>query len=92
MQLVADITVKMIFNLETGKKDIWIDYESDDDALPLEHEQDHRHIVEQLLGQGIIQADDVGDVVVRRGGVRTGHVDAEHEPVRPQTQKVGGSS
>lgn len=89
---MAEITVKMIFNLETGKKDIWIDYESDEDALPIEHEQDHSHIVEQLLGKGILTPDEVGDVVVRRGGARTGKVDAEQEPAAPQAQKAGSGS
>lgn len=86
---MAEITVKMIFNLETGKKDIWIDYESDEDALPIEHEQDHSHIVKQLLGQGILTQEEVGDVVVRRGGLGHGEVDGEATPAAPQAQKAG---
>lgn len=64
---MAEITIRLRYNTQTGKKDLLIDYHSDDDALPIEHEQDHRAIVEGLLGKGVLQADEVGDIVVRRG-------------------------
>ena len=51
---MAEITLRLRFNLETGKKDIYIDFVSDDDSLPMEHEQDHREIVEDLIGQGVL--------------------------------------
>ena len=41
-----------------------ISYESEDDALPHEHERDHRALAEQLLGQKL--DDDVGDIIVER--------------------------
>ncbi len=63
---MGDITIRMQYNLKTGKKDVWIDLVSEADSLPLEHEQDHRRIVEQLLGKGILQADELGEVEVRR--------------------------
>ena len=53
-------------NPKTGKRDIYIDYESEDDALPFEHEEDHRDVVEKLLGQGILDPDDIGQVKVGR--------------------------
>ena len=46
---MSDITIRMQYNLKTGKKDVWIDLVSEPDSLPVEHEQDHRRIVEQLL-------------------------------------------
>jgi hypothetical protein len=63
---MADITIRLLYNLETGKKDIFVDFVSDDDALPIEHEQHHKQVIEQLLGQGILQPDEVGDVNVSR--------------------------
>ncbi len=63
---MGDITIRMQYNLKTGKKDVWIDLVSEPDSLPIEHEQDHRQIVEQLLGKGILQADELGEVEVRR--------------------------
>lgn len=63
---MGDITIRMQYNLETGKKDILIDLVSERDALPIEHERDHRAVVEGLLGKGILKADEVGEVTVRR--------------------------
>jgi hypothetical protein len=63
---VADITIKLVYNLKTGKQDIYVDFVSDDDALPIEHERDHRQLVEQLIGQGVLKPNDVGQVKVSR--------------------------
>lgn len=63
---MAEMTIRLVSNPRTGKRDIYIDYESEDDALPYEHEEDHRDVVEQLLGQGILDPDDVGQIKVGR--------------------------
>jgi len=63
---MAELTIRLVSNPKTGKRDIYIDYESEDDALPFEHEEDHRDIVEQLLGQGVLDPDDVGQIKVGR--------------------------
>ncbi len=63
---MADVTIRLVSNPMTGKRDIYIDYESEDDALPFEHEEDHRDVVEKLLGQGILDPDDIGQVKVGR--------------------------
>ena len=63
---MAEINIRLIYNLDTGKKDIYIDFESDPDALPIEHEDAHRDIVENLIGQKILAPDEAGEVVVRR--------------------------
>ncbi|MCK6511482.1 hypothetical protein L6R29_16115 [Myxococcota bacterium] len=61
-----EIVIHLRYNLETGKKDIYVDFTSDDDALPIEHEQQHREIMAQLLGKGVLRPDEVGDLKVRR--------------------------
>ncbi|MEM1347602.1 MAG: hypothetical protein AAGI01_03535 [Myxococcota bacterium] len=63
---MPEVKIRMVSNPKTGKRDIFIDYEADDDALPMEHESDHKDIVEQLLGEGILQPDDVGNVTWTR--------------------------
>ncbi len=63
---MAEMMIRLVSNPKTGKRDIYIDYESDDDALPHEHEQDHRDILEQLLGQGILDEDELGQLHVGR--------------------------
>jgi hypothetical protein len=39
---------------------------SDEDALPHEHEQQHRAIVEKLIHGGLIKASELGQIVVER--------------------------
>jgi hypothetical protein len=65
---MADVTIRFRHNPKTGKRDLVISYESDQDALPHEHERDHRAVVEQLLGQKL--GDDVGEIHVERAGAR----------------------
>ncbi len=76
---MAEITLRLRYNLQTGRKDLLIDYHSDDDALPIEHEQDHRAIVESLLGKGVLRRDELGEVVVRRAQPRTAR-EIQQEP------------
>ncbi len=63
---MAEINIRLIYNLESGKKDIFIDFESDADALPIEHEESHRDIIQQLIGQNVLTEDEAGKVVVNR--------------------------
>lgn len=63
---LAELTIKLVYNLNTGKQDVFIDFVSEDDALPIEHEKDHRKVIEKLLGQGILKADELGEVKINR--------------------------
>ena len=63
---MGQITIKLQFNLETGKKDILIDYTSGEDFLSHEHEKRHKEIVEQLIGKGVLDRDEVGEIQVTR--------------------------
>lgn len=70
---MAEIKIRFDMNLDTGKKDIVIEYEDDGSMLPREHEKKHQQIVEKLLGKGILRPDEVGGVKVTR--IRPGRVD-----------------
>lgn len=70
---MAEITIRLRKDPETGKHDIIIDMDSDADALPHEHENMHREAVEKILGKGSI-----GKVIITR--------DAEPTPNEPTTQ------
>jgi FtsH ternary system domain X3-analog len=83
---MAELTIRLRRDPETGKHDIIIDLESDADALPQEHEQMHREAVEKLIGKN-----NVGKVIVER--------ESEKSPAAPQAappqpekkaQKQGG--
>ena len=79
--------IEIIFkmNMKTGKKDIIIDVHSDSDTLAHEHERDHKKIVEQLIGQGIVSAAEVGEVTIKRGGKVPAPLKGKKEP--PATEK-----
>lgn len=86
------IEIRFRMNMGTGKKDIFIEFESDEDAMRHEHERDHRRIVEQLIGQGLVEAEEVGEVKVER--VRPGQpVEPAREtpPEREAQGQQGGS-
>ncbi len=63
---MAEMTIRLRCDPETGKKDIIISLRSDADALPHEHEQQHRALVEKLLEKGILAESEVGKIVVER--------------------------
>ncbi len=63
---MADLIIKLIVDPTTGKKNIVIGYESDSDALPMEHEEDHRRIVDKLIEGGALKAAEVGSIIVER--------------------------
>lgn len=83
--MANEITIRLKMDLETGKKDITIELDSDADMLPYEHEQKHREIVEQLLGQGILEPDDVGKVNVER--VQEPPKASEEKEEQPQEER-----
>lgn len=63
---MAEMTIRLRVNPETGKKDIIVSLHSDDDSLPHEHEQMHRKLVEKLISGGLIEASETGNVVIER--------------------------
>ena len=85
---MGDITIRFRMNVETGKKDIVVEYEGDDDALPHEHERRHKEIVEQLLGKGVLGKDDTGNITVERLRAKPGKSREGPAPeARPEAQK-----
>ncbi len=63
---MSEIEIRFRMNLKTGKKDIVIDFHGDEELMRHEHEKKHREIVQRLVGEGILSADEVGEVVVER--------------------------
>jgi hypothetical protein len=61
---MAEITLKLRRDPATGKREIVIHLEGEADALPHEHERDHRALVEKLLGRSLTDED--GSIVVER--------------------------
>lgn len=63
---MAEMTIRLIVDPNTKKKDIVISLKSDEDALPIEHEQLHRQVVDRLIEGGTLKAHEVGTVTVER--------------------------
>jgi hypothetical protein len=63
---MAEMTIRLRCDPATGKKDIVISLRSDEDALPQEHEQRHRALVEKLIDGGLLKAGELGQIVVER--------------------------
>ena len=72
---MAQLTIVLRRDPQSGKQNIIVKLDSDADSLPIEHEQLHRTIVEKLVGKGI-PAEDLGEIVIER------------EPVSQQSPKV----
>jgi hypothetical protein len=82
---MAELRIRLRRDPQTGKQDIVITLRSDDDALPHEHEQAHRGLVEKIVGQG-----NVGKVIVERepGREATSPI-GESPPPEPRKQEQG---
>jgi hypothetical protein len=63
---MAELNIHLQIDPETGKKNLIIEYESDSDMLPIEHEEEHRRLVNELVEGGVVKAEELGKVVVKR--------------------------
>jgi len=89
---VGSIEIRFRMNMRTGKKDILIDFESDEDAMRHEHEQAHKKIIQRLIGEGVLTENEAGEIIVERA--RPGQPVASPETPRQegQAQQHGGGS
>lgn len=65
---VAEAEIRLVVDPVTGKKNVFIKYASDEDALPMEHEEEHRRLVDRLLAGGALRASELGEIVIEREG------------------------
>jgi hypothetical protein len=86
---MAEMTIRLIIDPTTGKKNIVVKLHSDADALPQEHEQMHRALVDKLVNGGVLKAAEIGKIVVEREGEEPVPLKAGTQGER-QGQKQGG--
>ena len=67
---MADLILRLRVDPVTGRREVVIDYTSDSDALPIEHEQDHRRLAEKVI----------------EGGLSSGNVSVTRETEAPVTE------
>jgi hypothetical protein len=63
---MPQMTIRLERDPTTGKRNVVVDYKADDDALPLEHEQQHRALVDKLIEGGMLKAEELGKIIVER--------------------------
>ena len=82
---MATLTVRLEVDPATKKKNVVIKYDSDSDALPQEHEEQHRRLVEQLVAGGALKPGDLGSIRVEREGDSAAvKADGEPGPAAPE--------
>jgi hypothetical protein len=84
---MAEMLIILRRDPQTGKQNIVIKLESDPDALPIEHEQMHKTLVEKLVGKGI-KAEDLGNIVIEREEAKEPAA-PNGKPNEPERQKTG---
>jgi hypothetical protein len=86
---MAEMLIILSRNPQTGKQNIIVKLESDPDALPIEHEQLHKRLVEKLIGQGL-DPEDLGELIIEREE-QTQPATPTSQPDEPVRQKQGQS-
>ncbi|MEE2925210.1 MAG: hypothetical protein VX619_10560 [bacterium] len=74
---MAELILKLRRNVETGKQDLYIDYESAGDSLPFEHEEEHRDMVRRVIEELNIDTEDLGNIYIERQPVELSDSDEE---------------
>jgi hypothetical protein len=87
---VANVTIRLQVDPTTRKKTVIISYESDSSALPIEHEDEHRRIVDKLIEGGAIKAGEVGKIIVERETEKApAETPAQQEAERQRNKRKG---
>ncbi|MDP1919840.1 MAG: hypothetical protein Q8L14_26535 [Myxococcales bacterium] len=65
---MATMILKLEIDPVTKKKNVLVKLDSDSDALPMEHEEQHKRLVELLIAGGTVKPEDLGTIVIEREG------------------------
>ena len=83
---MASMTIRLQVDPVTKKRNVIIKLDSDADALPHEHEEQHRALVDALIKNGTLKAEDLGHIHIEREG--QGAVQKPAAAEQPEAQKV----
>ena len=88
---MAEMTIRLNIDPETGKKNIIIGLSGEEDMLPHEHEEQHRALVDRLIEGGLVTLDELGSVTVERQeeGQEQETPETESAPEERQAQPQG---
>ena len=79
---MAEVTIRLVVDPTTRKKNVIISYTSDSDALPIEHEDAHREVVDKLIEGGALKAAELGKIIVDRESRESGNLEESEENQR----------
>lgn len=65
---MATLILRLEVDPNTKKKNVWVKYESDSDSLPMEHEEQHKKLVEALIAGGTVKPEELGTLTIEREG------------------------
>lgn len=85
---MAEMTIRLQTDPVTGRKNIIVGLRSDEDMLPHEHEQQHRVLVDKLIEGGVLNAAQVGKVIVERDSGHATDQVAEDPVKQPERRSV----
>ncbi|AMV24876.1 hypothetical protein VT84_10795 [Gemmata sp. SH-PL17] len=87
---MAEMIIMLRRDPNTGKQNIIIKLDSDPDALPIEHEQMHRALIEKLIGKGM-KPEDMGELIIERESEAqpSGPVSQPNEPEKQKASNKG---
>jgi hypothetical protein len=89
---MPEMTIQLRRDPQTGKQNIVIKLRSEEDALPHEHEQLHRKLVDKLINGGILKAGEEGNLIIEREEEKTAAEPVSNTPEQQrQAQRQGGS-
>jgi len=89
--MAARMTIRFEVDPNTGERTIIIGYQSDPDALPMEHEEEHRALVEKLIEGGLITAAEAGKVTIEREAAPSATAETERAPDQERQAVKQGS-
>ena len=84
---MADMIIMLRRDPNTGKQNIIIKLDSEPDAMPMEHENMHRQLVEKVLGKKL---EDFGEIIIERES-EAAPAGPVSQPNEPQKQKQGNT-
>ena len=81
---MASLTIRLQVDPTRKKKNVIIKYDSDSDALPQEHEEQHKVLVDALIKNGMLKAEDLGHIHIEREGQGAAPKSSGEEAPTPQ--------
>ncbi len=69
---MAELTIRLVVDPQSGKKNVIIGYESDAAGLPMEHEEDHRKLAMAVLAGAGVPPEEIGELIIEREGADVG--------------------